>query len=154
MRKLIGLGLTAVTSATMAFGAVGATPAHATVSPPGSLVGQVCAVLPAQLTGILNSITALGSNQTAAVTDLATKQATFGTAQSDLVTALVDYVKTVDAGGSVGAKALVLQDAVSVYSDKAAAWANAWTVKDLADRAVAVANINNGILGGLNSGLC
>lgn len=153
MRKLIGLGLTAVTSATMAFGAIGSTPAHAVVSPPGSLVGQVCAVLPNQLTSILNTVTSLGTSQATAVTDLATKQAAFGVAQSDFITALVDYLKTSDAGGSVGAKALILQDKMSVYSDKGAAWVNAWNAKDLADRNVAVAGISQSMLNQLNTGL-
>lgn len=146
MRKLIGLGLTAVTSATMAFGTVGSTPAHAAVAPPGSLVGQVCAVLPNQLSGLTTLLGTLGASQSNAATDLAAKQATFATAQSDFITAFVDYLKTVDSGGSVTAKGIIVNDKLSVYSDKAAAWVNAWNAKDFADRQVAVNGISQSML--------
>lgn len=154
MRKhsIIGLGLTAVTTATLAFGAA-APAAHATVSPPGSAVGQVCATSTTRLADAANAIAAATASVANDTADLATKQVAMTTAQNNLVTALIDYVQTVDAGGSVAAKYQILVDTVSVFSDKAAAWSNAVDALNSANKALSIANINSAILNSLFSGL-
>lgn len=153
MRKhsIVGLGLSAVTAATLAFAAAPA--AHATVSPPGSAVGQVCGTSTSRLADAANSVAAATNAVAAATTDLATKQAAMTTAQNNLVTALIDYIQTVDAGGSVGGKYQILSDTVSVFSDKAVAWSNAVDALNFANKTLQVANINSGILNSLFSGL-
>lgn len=152
MRKhsIVGLGLSAATAATLAFGAA---PAHATVSPPGSMVGQVCATSTGRLADAANSLAAATNSVAAATTDMNLKQAALGTAQTNVVNALVDYIETLDAGSSVGAKGLILNDAVSTFSDKAVAWANANTAHNDAVTTLQVASINSGILNSLFSGL-
>lgn len=151
MRKFIALGLGVVTSATLAFGAV--SPASAEVVPPGALENQMCAALPAALQSTVNAVNAAVLAQSTAATDMTAKHAAFTSAQADLIAALVDYIVTVDSGGSVAAKAQILADRLSVYSQKAAAWVNAWMAKDTADRNAALATINNGFFTGLDGAL-
>jgi hypothetical protein len=152
MRKFITLGVGAVATATMAFAAA-AGPATAAISPPGSMVGQVCATLPTQataaVTGVANAVLA----QTAALSDLNAKTPVFQTAQADLVTALVDYIKTVDAGGSVGAKLLTLNDKVAIYSEKATAWGNSSSAVDAANRNLQIAQMSSTTFAALLAGL-
>ena len=151
MRKFIALGLGVVTSATLAFGTL--SPASAEVAPPGALTNQVCAGLPAALLSTANAVTAAVLAQTNAAADMTAKHTAFTSAQGDLVVALVDYVQTVDSGGRVAAKAQVLADRLSVYSQKAVAWVNAWMAKDTADRNAAIAGINSGFFTGLDGAL-
>lgn len=152
MRKhsIVGLGLSAVTAATLAFGAA---PAHATVSPPGSLVSQVCGTSTTRLADAANAIAAATASVAADTADVTTKQVAMTTAQSSLVAALIDYIQTVDAGGSVGAKYTILSDAVSVFADKAAAWSNAVDALNGANKSLSIANLNSSVLNSLFSGL-
>jgi hypothetical protein len=151
MRKFIALGLGAVTTATLAFSSL--SPAGAAISPPGSQVGQLCATLPAQVTSAVTSATSAGLAQAAAAADLAAKTTAFAPAQTNLVTALVDYLTTIDTGGSVGAKSLILQDAMSVYVEKATAWGNASSAVDVANRNVSITAMNSTVLQSLLSAL-
>lgn len=151
MRKFIAFGVGAVATATLALGVAG--PATAAVTPPGALTNQVCSGLPGQLVGAVNAITSATVAKAAADADLLSKTTSFATAQTDLVAALVDYIQTVDGGGSVDAKAMILGDKLSVYSDKAAAWGNASTAVDDANRNLAIAGMTQNVLNGLTSGL-
>lgn len=147
MRKFIALGLTAVTSATLAFSSV--SPASAQV--PGALTGQVCGALPAQLLGAVNGVATAVLAQTTAAADLLLKTTALNTGQADLVTALVAYIVASDAGDSVAAEAVTLSEKVTGYSDKAAAWANASSAVDTANRNVAISNLTNGFFTGLDA---
>lgn len=152
MRKFITLGVGAVAAATMAFGVV-AGPASAAISPPGSMVGQVCATLPAQVTSAVNGVVTASTAQAAAVADLAAKLPVFQAAQLDLINALVDYIQTVDSGGSVAAKLLILNDKLSIYSDKATQWGNASSAVDVANRNLAIAGMSATTFQGLLTAL-
>lgn len=146
MRKFIALGLTAVTSATLAFSSV--SPAAAAPAP---LAGRVCGALPAQLLSAVNGVTTAVLAQTTAAADLVLKTTALNTGQADLVTALVAYILESDAGNSVAAEAITLSEKVTGYSDKAAAWANASSAVDTANRNVSIANLTNGFFAGLDA---
>lgn len=154
MRKFLVMGVSALSTATLALGVAG--PANAVVSPPGSVVSGVCGNLPAQLLSAATSVTSAVLAQTTANTNLLTATTALTGplgAQSNLVAALVDYLQTVDSGGSVAAKALVLEEKVTAYSAKAAAWANAWSAVETANRNVTLVTMVNSILGSVGTGL-
>ncbi len=151
MRKFIACGVGAVATATLALGVAG--PATAAVTTPGALTNQVCSDLPGQIVSAVNAVTSATVAQVAAAADLSSRTTDLAAAQGDLVDALVDYILTVDEGGSVDAKVLVLHDMLSIFSEKAAAWGNASTALDDANRNLAIANMTGGVLDGLVSGL-
>jgi hypothetical protein len=152
MRKFIALGVGAVASATMAFGAF-AGPASAVVSPPGSLTGQVCSGLPAQITSAATALTNATAAKAAAVAALPGKAADLATAQTTLVAALIDYIQTVDNGGAVDVKTLVLNDATTNYVAKATAWGNASSAIEVASRNFDIASMAPVVLSSLSAGL-
>ena len=151
MRKFIVLGLSAVTAATLAFSS--ASPASAVIAPPGSLTGQVCADLPAQITAAANTLATATAAKAAAVAALPVKAAELATAQGALVTALIDYIQTVDNGGAVDVKTLVLNNALNSYVEKATAWGNASTAIEIASRNFDIASMAPVVLASLSSGL-
>lgn len=151
MRKFIALGLSAATAATLAFSA--ASPASAAISPPGSMTGQVCAGLPGQIAAAATTLTSATLAQATAVTALPLKAADLASAQGSLVTALIDYISTVDSGGSVGVKSLALTDATTVYVEKATAWGNASSAVEVASRNFDIASMAPVVLSGLSAGL-
>lgn len=152
MRKFIALGVGAISAATLAL--VPASPAQAVISPPTSVVTQVCNGLPAQITAIANSLLNSGSAVTAAQTSLASKTASFTVAQGNLVNALVNYIKAIDLGGSVDAQAALLAARMSEYGDQAVLWGNAWNALNAAELANTINGMSNTVINGLNTGLC
>lgn len=151
MRKLIAIGAGVLTAATLAIGP--ASPASAVISPPGSLTGQVCAGLPAQITSAATVLTNATAAKAAAVADLAVKATELGVAQSAIIVALVDYIQTVDNGGALDVKTLILQNAASTFTQKATAWGNASTALEVASRNFDIASMAPVVLAGLSSGL-
>jgi hypothetical protein len=152
MRKFIALGLGVATAGMLAIGP--ASPAQAVISPPNSVVTQVCNGLPAQITAILNTIIADTSAVTAAQTNLATKSASFATSQTNLVAALISFLQAVDAGGSVDAQQAMVSARMSEYGDQAVLWGNAWNALKAAELNATVNGMTSTVLNGLNAGLC
>jgi hypothetical protein len=155
MRKntFIGIGLSAVTTATMAFSAVSIPAAHAS----GSVTNQVCATKVARNTDATAASTAADSALAAANAGMVGKLAAMTTAQNGLTNSLVSYIQVADlVNGDIATALSGLNNAVSVFSDKAAAWSNATDAVNLANKAVAITAITNGpggILPNLFSGL-
>ncbi len=152
MRKFIAFGLGAATTAMLVVGPV--SPANAAISPPASVVTQVCNGLPDQLTAIANTILTGNSAVSAAQASLASKTTSFTAAQNNLVAALVSFIKAVDAGGSVDAQQAVVGARITEYSDQAVLWGNAWNALNAAELNAAVNGMTSSVLGGLNAGLC
>jgi len=151
MRKLITIGLSTLATASLALAGT-AGPASA-VAPPTPLANAVCVSLPAQLLAAGNAMASSLLTQTTTNADLLTKIAAFGPAQAGFAVAVVDYVKAVDTGVGIAGKTQAVYDTVGVYSEKLAAWSNAWNAKQAADKAVVMAGVSNTILNGIGTGL-
>ena len=83
-----------------------------------------------------------------------TRTATFTTAQTNLVAALVAFLQAIDAGGSVDAQQVILAGRVVAYVDQAVLWGTAWHALQAAELNSALYAISNSVLTGLNTGLC
>jgi|GEM_PF-2983384 hypothetical protein len=152
MRRFIALGVGVAMAGTLALGP--ASPAQAVISPPNSVVTQVCNGLPAQLTSIANAILSSTSALTAAQTNLATKTASFTAAQNNLVAALISYIQAIDLGGSLDAQQAIVGARLVEYSDQAVLWGNAWNALNAAELNAAINGMTQSVLGALNTGLC
>lgn len=151
-RKIIALGVSAVSAATFAFGAIG--PATAAEAPPGSITTAVCNGLPAQVLGLVNQLTSLTGTFGTAMTDYTTKNTALNTAVTDLVVATVAHITTINGGGNVVASGQVLAAKSSVFSDKVVAANNALTAVFEAQRAAWSATQTQAYVTGIQSGLC
>ena len=150
-KKIIALGVGAVSAATMAFGTV--APATAAEVPPGSIVTQFCNTLPGQLTTLTNQAASALAALSAAQSSLGTKQAAMETALSDFVAAVVSHITTVNNGGNVQASGQVVDAKLAVFVDKVIAWDAAWTAENNAQRAAYLAGVNQSFVQGVLNGL-
>ena len=150
MKKHITTGLSTLAMVSLTLG-IGANPATAAAATP--LTDAVCASLPAQLLAVSNSLTSALSAQSTATADVSSKLTAFGSAQAGFTAAVVDYVKASDAGAPLTGRTQVVYDTLGVYSEKFAAWSNAVTAKEAADKAVAVATITKNVFNGVSTGL-
>ncbi len=151
MRKFIISGIGVVSTAALALGIAG--PATAAEAPPGSLVTAVCKNLDTQLAQAQNAITAANMAVSNATNDLGVKAGAYDTAQNNLVTALVNWVKAVDSGGSVDALGIIVGDSVSAFSSKLAAWTNAETALNTAEHNLVMAQRSLAVYQAIDGGL-
>lgn len=150
--KLIALGVSAASAATLAFGAIG--PATAADAPPASVTTAVCNALPASVTAIASQVTSALAAITTSNTDLGLKQVALTSSTNDLVAAIVSYIQTVNNGGNVTAAGQVLSAKSSIFSDKLVAENNAMTASFEAQRNSYLSNLVSGYTTGIQSGLC
>lgn len=151
MRKLSLMGLGLAATLTMALGP--ASPAKAVVAPPGSVVEQVCGVLPGAVTDLANSIFANASQVASLGTDVADAKADVDTKLGDVIGAIIAHLQTVDRGGNVEATAAIVNARLSDYSDAVAEWVSAWMALNTAELEQQALDIHNTVLGGLQTGL-
>lgn len=150
MKKLIAVGISAVSAATLTVGAVGTTAAHA--DDPTS-AQQVCDAIP----GILGPIV---SQVLAATTNLETVNAALSTAQDAMTAALGDYadavvawVNALDGTGSVTTTQAIMDARLTDLVNKVVDWAGALTDQFDANVAVAIAQLQDGVVSQIGSGL-
>jgi hypothetical protein len=152
MKKIIALGVSAVSAATMAFGSI--NPAVAAEDPVSTVTDTICGVLPAQVTGLVDQLTAALGEITSAETALESAQAALPVAVNDLVDSIVGYIQAVDAGEGVSSAAQLVAARSSAYAEKVVAAdsaANAWFA---AQRAHFLTGLANQYMEGVQSGLC
>jgi hypothetical protein len=150
MRKIIALGVSAVSAAALTLGAT-ASPAKAIDL---GLVSGLCGSLPGQVINITNSV--LGANAAVVTTnaDNVAKQAALGTATTALVNAVVAHILNVNAGNDGGSTAGAVGTAIGDYGAASVAANtsfNKWV--DAMRTANALAN-SQAFAGGISSGLC
>jgi hypothetical protein len=152
MKKIIALGVSAMSVGALAFASVG--PATAAEVPPANIVTAVCQALPASVTSLANQLLVAGSTSGIANADLLTKQAALGTAVTDLVNSVVSHLQTVNNGGNVQASAAVVNAKSSVFGDKIVAENNAMTSSFEAQRSAYLTGVSNNIVTGVQGLLC
>lgn len=145
-KRIIALGVSAATTAALAFGSVG--PAAAVVDV-ATITSTVCGALPAQVSGLLSLEDLLGTSET----DLEVKELALAGAITELAAATVGYITTVDNAGNVAAAGQVLSGRTAIFADKAVA-ANAAMTKVLDAKRAAWTNAQTAsYLTGIQSGL-
>jgi hypothetical protein len=151
-RKIIALAVSGTSAAALILGMVG--PASAVEVGPGSITTAVCNGLPAQLTGIVGTLTGANTATTSSATDVATKKLALVSSITNLSSSVVSYITTVNNGGNVDAAAQVLNAANSVFADKVVAENNAMTASFEAQRANFLDGVYGSYVSGLSTGLC
>ena len=150
MRKVIALGVSALSALALTLGAT-ASPAKAIDL---GLVSGLCGSLPGQVVNITNSV--LGANALVSSTnaDNVAKQAALGTATTALVNAVVAHILNVNAGNDGGSTSGAVGTAISDYANASVAANTSFTKWVEAMRgANALAN-SQAFAGGIASGLC
>lgn len=151
-KKLIALGVSAASAATLAFGAVGPATAD-TPAPTKAFTDAVCGVLPAQSTDLATQLASIVSSITSIDTDLTTKTTALNAATTDLVGAVVSYIQVLDTNGNVGAAAQVLAGRSSVFADRVVAANTAMTASFDAQRNQFITQVVQGYVSGVQTGL-
>lgn len=150
MRKIIALGVSALSALTLSFGAT-ASPASAVDL---GLVSGLCGSLPGQVVNIANSLLGANALVSSANTDNLAKQAELATATTDLVNAVVAHILNVNAGNDGGSTAGAVGTTITDYAHATVAANTAFTGwVDAMRNANAVAN-SQAFAGGISSGLC
>jgi hypothetical protein len=150
-KKLVALGVTAVSAASLSVGAVAPSAAHAVTLP--SVGQQVCGSIPgidanlqAALTQATNFLSTVGA-------DLAAKQAALDRALSAYATSVVDLILAIDNHGDVlGAKSAMdarLTDLVNA----GVAWSKALAGQFGAQQALSVLQLQQHLVSQITSGL-
>ena len=94
MKKLIALGVSTLSAASLVVGVVATPAAHAEEAPP--LTEQVCGVVPDTLTEIAAALTAATDALAAADTEVADTKSAVDDAITSYALALVDWIDAVD----------------------------------------------------------
>ncbi len=150
-KKIIALGVSAVSAATFTFSAAG--PASAQVVPETS-TEQICGALPDVVTGLAGSLVERLADVAAGNADLLLKQVALNGAVTSLVTAAVSWVNTTDAGGNVVAAGHVLDAANEVFADALVNENDAMTTSFEAQRYLYLTTVNQGFVAGIGTSLC
>jgi hypothetical protein len=150
MRKIIALGVSALSALTISFGAT-ASPANALDL---GIVSGLCGALPGQVVNLVNSVTSANTLVGTANADNIAKQADLATKTTTLVNAVVAHILNVNAGNDGGSTAGAVGTSVSDYANASVAANtsfNKWV--DAMRNANAAAN-SQAFAGGIASGLC
>lgn len=150
MRKIIALGVSALSALTLSFGAA-ASPASAVDL---GLVSGLCGSLPGQVINIANSLTGANALVGAAETDYTDTQADLAAKTTALVDAVVAHILNVNVGNDGGATAPAVGTAITDYAHATVAATTAFNkwVDTMRNRD-AVAN-SSAFAGGISTGLC
>jgi hypothetical protein len=146
-RKIVSIGLSAVTAGTFAF-TVAAPAAHA------NIVTDVCNLLPGLNATAIGNVTGAGANASVKSADLATKLSELNAATVAFTTALVDHLVALGAGTSTVVTQAVLNGAQADLSNKFVAWANADAANYTAQQALQAAIMQSNIISGLGALPC
>ena len=150
MRKIIALGVSALSAAALTIGAT-ASPAKALDL---GIVSGLCGALPGQVLNITNSLAGANAAVVTANADNVAKQAALGTATTALVNAVVAHILNVNAGNDGGSTAGAVGTAITDYAAANVA-ANASFQKWVdAMRTAGVLANSAAFAGGISSGLC
>ncbi len=150
MRKIIALGVSALSALTISFGAT-ATPANALDL---GIISGLCGALPGQVVNLVNSVTSANTLVGTTNADNVAKQADLATKTTALVNAVVAHIVNVNAGNDGGSTSGAVGTAVSDYANASVAANtsfNKWV--DAMRNANALAN-SQAFAGGIASGLC
>lgn len=145
-KKIISVGLSAVTAGTFAFTAA-APAAHANV------VTDVCTVLPGLIATATGNLSGAGATAEVKANDLSIKSSDLDAATTAFVSALVAHLQALAAGQSTTLTQAVLNGAQADLGVKFVAWANADAANYSAQQNLRVAQMQYNILNGLQS-LC
>lgn len=150
-KKIIALGVSAASAATMAFGTL--APATAAEAPPGNIVTLFCGVLPDQVSNLSAQAASAATAAATANANMLSKQAAVSTASGNLSSAIVSYINTINNGGSVGAAGQVVEDKLGVFVEKLIAENTAMTSFFDATRNAYLAGVSSSYLSSVLSGL-
>ena len=145
-KKIISVGLSAVTAGTLAF-TVAAPAAHANV------VTDVCNVLPGIIATATGNVTGASATASVKAADLSSKLSDLNAATSAFTNALIAQLQAVAAGTSTVVTQAVLNGAQTDLGNKFVAWANADAANYTAQQNLQAAIMQSQILNGLQS-LC
>lgn len=146
-KKIISLGLSAVTAGSIAFGAM--APAAS-----ANVVTDVCNVLPGVLVTAGNELNSATTAAGLAGSVLGTKDSALANATGAYVNALVAHLEAVGAGTSTTITEPALVGATNDLGAKFVEWANANVSNFNAQQALRIAQMKASIVSGLGSGLC
>lgn len=146
-KKILSLGLSAVTAGSIAFGAM-APAAHANV------VTDVCNAIPGVLVTAGNELSSATSAAGLAGSVLGTKEAALTSATTAYVNALVAHLQAVGAGTSTTITEPAFVGATNDLGAKFVEWANANVSNFNAEQALRIAQMKSSIVQGLGGGLC
>ena len=150
MRKIIALGVSALSAVGLTLGAT-ASPANAVDL---GLVSGLCGTLPGQVVNIGNSLLGATALVTSTNADNLAKQADLGVKTTALVNAVVAHILNVNSGNDGGSTAGAVGTAVSDYANASVAANTAFTKwVDAMRNANALAN-SHAFAGGIAGGLC
>ena len=150
MRKLMALGVSALSALTVSFG-VAASPAQALDL---GIVSGLCGALPGQVLNIGNSVLGANGLVTSTNADHLAKQADLATKTTALVNAVVAHILNVNAGNDGGSTAGAVGTSVSDYANASVAANTSFTKwVDAMRNANALAN-SQAFAGGIASSLC
>ncbi|MEA2685544.1 MAG: hypothetical protein QOE93_739 [Actinomycetota bacterium] len=148
-KKIIALGVSALSAAALAFGT--ASPAMAVDPVPA--VDTICGALPTAATDLIQEALDAVAALTAADTDLDVAQAAMAGSITGLVTASVSFLETVDAGGNTTLAAAVLNAATDIFADKFAIADEAGSAWYSAQRDQVLTGMTQGYIAQLQAGL-
>lgn len=152
MRKIITLGVTAVSAVTMAFGSM--SPAGAADAPAETFTDTICNALPAHVTGLATQLTATLAGIGSTKTTLDSAQAALPGAVNDLVVSIVAYIQAVDSGEGLATATQLVGARSSAYADKVVAADNAANAWFAAQRAHVLTGLAGQYMSGVENGLC
>ena len=152
MKKIIALGVSAVSAATMAFGAIG--PAGAEEAPVETFAGTICEALPSQVTGLADQLAATLGQVSSTKSTLDSSQAALAPAVADLVDSIVGYIQAVDNDEGVTTAGQLVAARASAYADKVVAADNAANAWFAAQRANVLTVLASQYMSGVQDGLC
>ncbi len=152
MKKIIALGVSAVSAVTMAFGTM--SPAGAAETPADTLTGTICDALPAQVTSLANQLVTTQAGVGSAKSTLDSAQGALGPAVDDLVDSIVAYIQAVDSDQGVSTAAQLVGARASAYADRVVAADNAANAWFAAQRAHVLTGLAGQYMSGVQDGLC
>ncbi len=150
MRKIIALGVSALSALTVSFG-VAAGPAQALDL---GIVSGLCGALPGQVVNIGNSVLGANGLVTSTNADNVAKQADLAAKTTALVNAVVAHILNVNAGNDGGSTADAVGTTVADYAAKTVAANSAFNSSVDAQRAANALANSSAFAGGIETGLC
>lgn len=151
-KKIIAIGISALSAAALTFGTV--APATAVVPAADSLSGLVC-------TGLDDMLVDLGDVLGLNTTDVDAKRDAFVTAKNalelalnELAPAVVAHVQAVSDGVSSAGTGQILAGKSAIFADKFYAAHNAITAQWEAERTQYINGLSNGYIDDVKTGLC
>lgn len=151
MKKIIAIGISALSAAALTFGTVGS----ATAAPDAeSLSGLVCTGLDGMVTDLVDQIADLVTSVTETGNDVTAKKAALETALNELAPAVVAHIQAVSDGASSVGTGQILAGKSAIFADKFTAAQNAMTAHFEAQRSQYITGLSNGYIDDVRTGLC